>query len=156
MKKSKLLTLGKIIVVLVLLVFFIRFYGDSFGRSVTFRELVVNHIEEDKQLNLSSLDTERISSIRIEPPASLENEAIEITDKDSIYYLLTNELPLDKDSKVERDATAYEFYIHFYGAIHRYSIGEDYLIARSGFYEVTGNKNEVFNYLRSLFEQEKS
>lgn len=155
MKKSKLLIFGNIIVGLVLLVILIDIFGDSFASSTTFKDLVENHIKEDKQLNLSGLDTERISSIRIEPPPSEENEAIEIRNKDSIYYLLTNELPLDKKGKFETDTTAYELYIHFYGASHRYSIGEDYLSANSGFYEVT-DKNEIFEYLRSLFEQEKS
>lgn len=122
----------------------------------TFKAVVDKQIEEDKQLIITELDTERIQMIRIEAPTSSEGEGvieIEIDNKDVINALLSSELRIYKGGRFKESTNEYDLSINFYGSIHRYTIAEDYIRTDNGKYKVLDDENEIFEYLELQFEE---
>lgn len=151
MEKVKHILLGLLVIAIVV----VWWFNISLtSLPTTFKAVVDEQIEEDKQLIITELDTERIQMIRIEAPTSSEGEGvIEIDNRDVINALLSSELRIYKGGRFKESTNEYDLYIYFYGSSHSYTIAEDYIRTDDGKYKVLDDENEIFEYLELQFEE---
>ena len=112
--------------------------------------MVEEKINEDQALASGNLDVDRIQKISIEGP---EEKIVEIDDKTVISNLLTNDLRIFNGGRIDDSDIEYDLFIHYYGAIHRYTFGDDYIKTRSGNYKVLSDKNELLSDIAILYEE---
>ncbi|WP_339213385.1 hypothetical protein [Ornithinibacillus sp. FSL M8-0202] len=120
----------------------------------TFSEMVKKQIAQDQQI--TDFDFDKIQTIRIEKPYTSpdEDEVIIIDDQNDINGLLNTKLRVYKGGRFKDSREEYDLYIHVNGSIHRYTIAENYIRTYDGRYKVLDDNNEIFNYLKSIYEKE--
>ncbi|MEN2467341.1 hypothetical protein [Ornithinibacillus sp. JPR2-1] len=148
MSKNKIfyIIIGFLVIVAVILWYF----NLSFSLPTTLKEVVEERIQKDEQLTIANIDTERIDSIIIEGPTK---DVVEIEDKDVISNLLNHELRIYYGGRFKETRNEYDLIINFYGSHHRYTIAEDYIKTEDKIYKVLDDNNEIFNHLKSLYEE---
>jgi N12 class adenine-specific DNA methylase len=113
-------------------------------------------IEEE----LPELDYDKIRNLEIKKSPSGEQNII-IENKDEIKSILNNlfnnELRIYNGGRLDISGSEYELSINLYGSRYRYIIGEEYIMSRKvDLYKVLDDKNSVFEYLESLYEEKQN
>lgn len=109
---------------------------------------------------LPELDYDKIQNLEIKKSPSgdqsiiIENKA-EI--KSILNNLFNNELRIYNGGRLDMSGSEYELSINLYGSRYRYIIGEGYIMSRKvDLYKVLDDKNSVFEYLESLYEEKQN
>lgn len=161
MSRSNIIWLGSLILFLIL-VALIYFNISLTSLPTTFSNMIKDNLESEETF-------EQVEQIVIEKGFTVDNDLkvnrpdddrrFTIENKSDIYAILNSDMRVYNGGRIKQTNEVFNFYIHFEdGSKHHYRIAEGYISVPSTDkgqitdYKVLDDKNEVFDYLVSLYD----